>query len=98
MAICVVTVLKPCREFACLQMTDHKAFPRGFHDGFGQLAQAVDFQNPFGLREQTIQQSEVTTCDADDGRGRLGVQWMLRKMHAGRPPVLVQQFTNLLRR
>ncbi len=56
--------------------------PRDLHYSFGHLSQRVDFEDSFRLSEETVQQSEVATCDADDLRDLLLVQWASRD-HSG---------------
>src|SRR2546425_11570334 len=44
---------------AALDLPDDQALSRSLHDGFGHFLKRVDFENPFHLREQTTEQTEV---------------------------------------
>ena len=70
--------------------SDDEALARSLHGGFRQFLKRVDFENPFHLRKQTTEQMEVAASDADNGRDGLLVQRVLREMHAGRRPPLIQ--------
>ena len=63
-------------------MPDYQALARCLHDGFGRFLKRVDFENPFHLRQQPVQEPEVTARDPDNGCDGLLVQWVLGKMHA----------------
>ena len=57
-----------------LGLPNDEALARSLHDSFGRLSQRVDFEDSFHLREETVQQPEVTARDADDCGDPLLVQ------------------------
>ena len=63
--------------------------------GFGDFFDRVNFENALGLGEQTVQQREVATGDAEDERVGLSVEWRPRESQEVFPPDSLRRYSAL---
>lgn len=63
------TLVEHPRDVALLGLPDDKILACRLHHLFGHGGQGVNFENPLDLRQEAIQQPEITAGDPDDRRG-----------------------------
>src|SRR5258705_11723233 len=55
-------------RMCCSYRSDDQAFPCGIYHLTGDLLQSIDLHDTSNLRDQPVEESEVTLCDTDNRR------------------------------